>query len=88
MESGTISMAITRTPRGTYCDYCKMHWGVNDPRGQEQAVWTIRSERYGKVINRHYCYMCAKYVQTWWDGTLWSFKEQLEYTEGSMRLDV
>ncbi len=80
-------MAITRTPRGVWCDYCKGRWGVDDPRGQEQAVWSIRSERHGRVINRHYCFSCAKYVQTWHDGTMWTFKEQLDYVEGEQTLD-
>lgn len=81
-------MAITRTPRGTWCDYCKMRWGVNDVRGQEQAVWSIRSERNGRVIDRHYCFSCAREAQTRHDGTVWTFKEQLEYAEGKITLDV
>jgi hypothetical protein len=81
-------VAITRTPRGTWCDYCKMRFGVNDVRGQSQAVWSIRSERYGRIIDRHYCFTCAREAQTWHDGTVWTFKEQLEYAEGKMTLDV
>jgi hypothetical protein len=86
--TGTIFVAITRTPRGTWCDYCRMRWGVNDIRGQEQAVWSIRSERHGKVLNRHYCFSCAKECQTWHDGSMWTFKEQLDYAEGKYYLDV
>ena len=87
-ETGTISVMIIRTPRGVWCDYCRMRWGANDARGQEQAVWSIRSVRHGKVINRHYCFGCAKEAQTWHDGTMWTFAEQLEYAKGIQRLDV
>lgn len=79
---------ITKTPRGVWCDYCRMRWGINDPRGQEQAVWSVRSERNGKVINRHYCYLCAKDVQTWHDGSMWTIKEQIEYSKGIQTLHV
>jgi hypothetical protein len=65
-----------------------MRWGVDDERGREQAVWSIRSERKGKVINRHYCFSCAKFVQTRHDGTQWTFKEQLDYGQGKQELDV
>jgi hypothetical protein len=74
-ETGTISVMIIKTPRGVWCDYCRMRWGANDARGQEQAVWSIRSVRHGKVINRHYCFG-------------WTFAEQLEYAKGIQRLDV
>ena len=87
-ETGTISVMITRTMRGVWCDYCRMRWGSNDARGQEQAVWSIRSVRHGRVINRHYCFTCAKEAQTRHDGTLWTFQEQLEYAKGIQRLDV
>ncbi len=79
---------ISQSKRGIWCDYCKMRWGVNDVRGQAQAVWTITSFNKGKVIDRHYCYACAKEAQTRHDGTIWPFKEQLEYREGKQQLDV
>ncbi len=79
---------ITPSKRGTWCDYCKQRWGVNDVRGQTQAVWTITSFVHNKIIDRHYCFTCAKEAQTWHDGTIWSFKEQLDYKEGKQQLDV
>jgi ribosomal protein L37AE/L43A len=65
-----------------------MRWGVHNEKGQQQAVWTITSFIRGKVIDRHYCFTCAKEAQTRHDGTIWSFKEQLEYREGKQKLDV
>jgi len=79
---------ISPSKRGTWCDYCKMKWGTSDVRGQTQAVWTITSFVHNKVIDRHYCFTCAKEAQTWHDGTTWSFKEQLDYKEGKQELDV
>jgi hypothetical protein len=79
---------ITPSKRGVWCCYCKQRWGVSDVRGQTQAVWTITSFRRNKVIDRHYCFTCAKEAQTWHDGSTWSFKEQLDYTEGKQELDV
>ena len=53
-----------------------------------QAAWTITSKRGTGEIVRHYCQPCANEVQTWSDGTLWSFKEQIDYRHGKQELDV
>ena len=79
---------ITQSKRGVWCDYHKTRFGASNPRGQEQAVWTITSFVNGRVIERHYCYACAKEAQTRHDGTIWTFKEQIEYKEGKQELDV
>lgn len=79
---------ITPSRKGTWCCYCKQRWGVSDVRGQTQAVWTMTSFVHGKVIDRHYCFTCAREAQTWHDGTTWTFKEQLDYKEGKQKLDV
>lgn len=78
---------ISRSPRGTWCCYCKLRWGTNHWRGQTQAVWQITSKRHGKIIVRHYCQACADYVQDW-NGETWTLKEQIEYAKGIQQLDV
>ena len=78
---------LSRSKRGDWCDYCKVRWGTNTPRGQTQAVWTITSKRGARLIVRNYCHPCAMEAQTWHDGTIWTFKEQLEYAKGD-QLDV
>lgn len=89
---------ISKSPRGTYCDYCKQRWGterksVTIPETSQvrivpqDAVWQITSKRYGKVIVRHYCQDCADYVQDW-NGETWTLKEQIEYAKGIQKLDV
>lgn len=83
---GMILM-LSRSPRGTWCDYCKGRWGTNSLRGQTQAVWQITSKRYGKLIVRHYCQPCANEVQEWPDGSTWTLKEQIDYAKGET-LDV
>ena len=84
---GTIWM-LSRSPRGTWCDYCKMRWGTDDWRGQTQAIWQITSKRHGRVIVRHYCHPCAQYVQAWTDGSTWTLQEQIDYAKGVQKLDV
>lgn len=83
---GTIWM-LSRAKRGVWCCYCKTRYGTNTPRGQTPAVWTITSKRGAKLIVRSYCHPCAMEAQTWHDGTVWTFKEQIEYAKGD-QLDV
>ena len=83
---GTIWM-LSRSPKGTWCDYCKNRHGTSSLLGQMQAVWQITSKRYGKLIVRHYCQSCANEVQAWPDGTTWTLKEQIDYAKGET-LDV
>jgi len=79
---------LSRSPRGTWCDYCKMRFGTECLKGQVQAIWQITSKRYGKVVVRHYCHACAVEVQSWPDGTTWTLHQQLEYAKGNRELDV
>ena len=83
---GMILM-LSRSPKGTWCDYCKNRHGTSSLLGQMQAVWQITSKRYGKLIVRHYCQSCANEVQAWPDGTTWTLKEQIDYAKGET-LDV
>ena len=78
---------LTRSPKGQWCDYCKMQWGVNHWKGQTQAVWQITSKRNNKIVVRHYCQACANYVQEW-DSKTWTLREQIEYAQGKETLDV
>jgi hypothetical protein len=78
---------LSRSPRGTWCDYCKMRWSTNDWRGQTQAIWQVTSKRHNKIIVRHYCHSCAQEVQDW-NGTIWKLQEQIDYAKGKVQLDV
>ncbi len=83
---GTIWM-LSRSPKGTWCDYCKMRWSTHDWRGQTQAVWQISSKRGGKLVVRHYCHACAQEVQDWQSVT-WTLQQQIDYAKGKETLDV
>ena len=89
---------LSRSPRGTWCDYCKGRWGserksVRIPETGEvkivpcDAVWQITSKRHGKLVVRHYCQSCANYVQDW-NGELWTLQEQINYAKGVQELNV
>ena len=79
---------LSRSPKGQWCDYCGYRWGKDNWKGQTQAVWQITSKRGKKIVVRHYCHSCAMEAQTWHDGTLWTFKEQIDYAKGVQKLDV
>ena len=86
LRTGTIWM-LSRSPKGTWCDYCKMRWSTHDWCGQTQAIWQITSKRGGKLVVRHYCHACAQDVQDW-SGTIWKLQEQIDYAKGKETLDV
>lgn len=90
---------ITKSKSGVWCDYCKMLWGTERrtkkiPESDaveivpRDSAWTITSFVKGRVIERHYCFACAKEVQTRHDGTLWTLADQIKYKEGKQELDV
>ena len=96
-EIGMIWM-LSRSPRNTWCDYCKGRWGaerksVRIPETGEvkivpqDAVWQITSKRHGKLIVRHYCQSCTNYVQDW-NGELWTLQQQIDYAKGVQELNV
>ena len=85
-KTGTIWM-LSRSPKGTWCEYCKMRWSTHDWRGQTQAIWQITSKRGGKLVVRHYCHACAQEIQDW-SGTIWKLQEQIDYAKGKETLDV
>ncbi len=78
---------LGRSPKGTWCDYCKMQYGTSHWKGQTQAVWQITSKRHNQIIVRHYCQSCANYVQDW-NSKTWTLREQIEYAQGKEKLDV
>ena len=79
---------LTRSPKGQWCDYCKMRWGTDDIRGQRPAVWQTTTKRHNKVIVRHYCHTCAMEIQTWTDGSVWKLQDQINYAKGVQELNV
>ena len=83
---GTI-LILTKAKSGIWCDYCKDRYGVHNPKGQIQASWTIKSELpQSKGRERHYCYACAREVQTWADGSIFTLQEQGEFLVKQMEL--
>ena len=82
-----MTWMLSRSPKGTWCDYCKMRWSTHDWRGQTQAIWQISSKRRGKAIVRHYCHACAQEVQGW-NGKTWTLQQQIDYAKGKETLDV
>jgi len=82
-----MTWMLSRSPRGTWCEYCKLRWSTHDWRGQTQAIWQITSKRGNKIIVRHYCHACALEVQDW-GGQMWKLQEQIEYAKGQDKLDV
>ena len=83
---GTI-LILTKAKHGVWCDYCKNRYGVHNPKGQMQASWTIQSELpKSKGRQRHYCYSCAREVQSWADGSIFTLQEQGEFLVKQMEL--
>lgn len=75
-----------------WCDICKLRWGKVGGTWHTLAMtparWEVISEtheRKGRV--KHYCQPCANDAQTRHDGTIWTFKEQLEYAIGQEKID-
>lgn len=82
------TMAIFRnTDKRIWCDICKQQWGTHRLRGQTPAVWITVSERINKGLRRAYCQPCSNEIQTWVDGTVWTFKQMQEYAHGKVKID-
>jgi len=85
LPTGTI-LILTKAPKNVWCDYCKDRFGVvrrttdNFGTVPRDAVWTCKSELpRSKGRERHYCHECAKEVQTWTNGTIFSLQQQGEF---------
>ena len=88
----TMSIKANHDPK-IWCDLCKLQWGQIKDKDTGKQVWHLRAmtparwivvsetaERKGRT--RHYCVSCANDVQTWQDGTIWTFREQLDFALG------
>ena len=74
-----MTLTVTRTKSGIWCDYCKAHYGTEFEKGRRQAVWTVVSVHpKSKNEKRHYCFDCAVEVSLWPDGTHWPLTEQVD----------
>lgn len=74
--------------KSIWCDICKLTYPKENLRHQTPAVWQVISEtaeRRGMV--KSYCQMCANEAQTWHDGTVWTFREQLNYALGKEEIN-
>lgn len=70
-----------------WCDICKQRWGTQSLRGQTPAVWITVSEKVNRGLRRAYCQPCSNEIQTWVDGTIWTFKQMQDYALGKVKLD-
>jgi len=74
-----MTLTVTKTKSGIWCDYCKAHYGTEFEKGRRQAVWTVVSVHpKSKNEKRHYCFDCAVEVSLWPDGTHWPLTEQVD----------
>lgn len=97
LTTHTMSIRANHDPK-VWCDLCKLQWGQYKDKTTGETFWHLRamtparwivvsesSERKGRT--RHYCVSCANDVQTWHDGTIWTFREQLDYALGKEVID-
>lgn len=82
-------MAIRKLQtRSIWCSICKEAYRETNPLHQTPAVYAVVSEsheRQGRT--RYYCQVHANEQQTWADGTIWTFREQLDYAKGKDKLN-
>jgi hypothetical protein len=80
---------ITKSDLGTWCDYCKKHWGrvkggAWHPQASTQAAWTVHSKSpKSNATKRHYCEKCLLEVTRFeathsLPGYFWALKDQVE----------
>ena len=74
--------------KSIWCDVCRLAYPKGHPRQQTPAVWQVVSEtQKHKGRTRHYCQPCANDAQLWHDGSVWTFRQQLDYALGKEQLD-
>lgn len=74
--------------RSVWCDVCRLAYPKGHARQQTPAVWQVVSETQAhKGRTRHYCQPCANEAQLWHDGTVWTFRQQLDYALGKEAID-
>jgi hypothetical protein len=71
-----------------WCSICKEQYRDNNPLHRTPAIWAVVSETADKAgRTRYYCQPHANEAQTWVDGTIWTFRQQLDYAKGKEVLD-
>ena len=91
LPTSTTILMLSKAKHGVWCDYCKSRFGIHNPKGTTQAVWTVHSElpkSHGR--KRSYCNDCAIDVSKWADGSYFSLDQQIEYakTNGNTKQGV
>ena len=91
LPTSTTILMLSKAKPGVWCDYCKSRFGIHNPKGTTQAVWTVHSElpkSHGR--KRSYCNDCAIDVSKWADGTYFALDQQIEYakTNGNLTQGV
>lgn len=71
-----------------WCSICKEQYRDTNPLHRTPAVWAVVSETADKAgRTRYYCQPHANEAQTWVDGTIWTFRQQLDYAKGKESID-
>ena len=74
--------------KSVWCDVCKLAYPQGHVRQQTPAVWQVISEtQKHKGRTRNYCQPCANNAQMWHDGSIWTFRQQLDYALGKEAID-
>lgn len=74
--------------KSIWCDICKNAYPKDSWKAQKPAVWQVVSEtKARKGMTRNYCQDCANFSQLRHDGTVWTFREQLDYALGKEKFD-
>jgi hypothetical protein len=74
--------------RNIWCDICKLAYPKNHPLHSTPAVLQVMSETQArKGMVKSYCQRCANDLQTWADGSIWSFRDQLNYAIGKEEIN-
>ena len=74
--------------KAIWCDVCRLAYPKGHVRQQTPAVWQVVSEtKKHQGRSRNYCQPCANDAQLWHDGTVWTFRQQLDYALGKEKID-
>jgi hypothetical protein len=74
--------------KSVWCDVCKLAYPKGHVRQQTPAVWLVISEtKKHQGRQRNYCQPCANDAQLWHDGSVWTFRQQLDYALGKEAID-
>jgi hypothetical protein len=74
--------------KNIWCSICKEAYRETNPLHRTPAIYVVESEtpeRKGRT--RYYCQPHANEAQTWVDGTIWTFRQQLDYAKGKEALN-